>query len=166
MIINRAWAMPNKNTFNIKPINSLILKYIEYIGDKGIIIDPFANNSCLSYMCTYTNDIDHNCSTTHHLDALDFVKSFDDDTVDMVLFDPPYSPSQVSECYKKMDKTVNTQTTQSSFWGNMKKEIARVTKHNGIVVTCGWNSGGIGKQLGFNITEILIVAHGTMIQLS
>ena len=52
------------------------------------------------------------------------------------------------------------QTTQSSFWGNLKKEISRVVKPNGIVVSCGWNSGGIGKTNGFSIVEILLVAHG------
>ena len=29
MIISRQWAMPNKNTFQIKPIKELIERYIE-----------------------------------------------------------------------------------------------------------------------------------------
>ena len=52
------------------------------------------------------------------------------------------------------------QTTQSSFWGNLKKEIARVVKPNGIVISFGWNSNGIGKTKGFEIIEILLVSHG------
>ena len=78
----------------------------------------------------------------------------------MVLYDPPYSPRQVSECYKALNKTVNMQTTQSSYWGNQKKEISRIVKQDGIVITCGWNSGGIGKSNGFEIIEILLVPHG------
>jgi hypothetical protein len=35
-----------------------------------------------------------------------------------------------------------------------------VTKIGGYVITCGWNSGGIGKTNGFEIIEILLVAHG------
>lgn len=159
MLINRAWAMPNKNTFSIKPINKLVLSYLDNTENK-VIIDPFANESVLSKYCTYTNDLDDSCNTTHHMDALDFLKMFEDNSVDIVLFDPPYSPRQVSECYKQLDKTVNMQTTQSSFWGNLKKEIARITKQNSIVITCGWNSGGIGKTSGFEIEEILLVAHG------
>ena len=27
-------------------------------------------------------------------------------------------------------------------------------------ITCGWNSGGIGKKYGFEIVEILLVSHG------
>jgi len=28
MVLNRIWAMPNKNTFSIKPIRELIEKYL------------------------------------------------------------------------------------------------------------------------------------------
>ena len=90
----------------------------------------------------------------------DFLKQFETGSIDFVLYDPPYSPRQVSECYKKLGKTVNIGTTQASFWGNIKKEIARVTKANGIVISFGWNTNGIGKTKGFEILEILTVAHG------
>jgi hypothetical protein len=56
--------------------------------------------------------------------------------------------------------SVNMQTTQSSFWGNIKKEISRIIKKDGIVISFGWNSNGIGKTKGFIIEEILLVAHG------
>ena len=52
------------------------------------------------------------------------------------------------------------QTTQASYWSNQKKEIGRILKPNGIVITCGWNSGGIGKKYGMEIQEILLVPHG------
>ncbi len=94
------------------------------------------------------------------MDALDWLKTFENESVDVVLFDPPYSPRQVSECYKKVGRTVDLKTTQSSFWGNIKKEISRIVKQDGIVVTFGWCSNGIGKSNGFSIVEILLVAHG------
>lgn len=150
--ISREWAMPNKNTFDIKQIRQLIEKYAF-----GTIIDPFANKNKIS---TITNDLDTQFDTDYHLDALDFLKLFENSSVDMVLYDPPFSPRQVSECYKKLGKTVNMQTTQGSYWSNQKKEIGRIVKSNGIVITCGWNSGGIGKKYGFEILEILLVAHG------
>lgn len=153
MEINRAWAMPSKNTFSIKPINKLIERY----KVDGLSVDPFANTNRIA---THCNDLDPQYETEYCMDALEFLKSFDDNSVDLVLFDPPYSPRQVSECYKKLDMTVNMQTTQSSFWGDMKKEISRITKQQGIVITFGWNSGGIGKTKGFQIKEILMVAHG------
>lgn len=154
MEINRVWAMPNKNTFSIKPINKLVLKYaIDGIES----CDPFANKNRIAKYC---NDLDPQYGTEYCMDAIEFLKSFADNSMDVVLFDPPYSPRQVSECYRALDMTVNMQTTQSSFWGNLKKEICRVTKKGGIVITFGWNSGGIGKTKGFVIEEILMVAHG------
>ena len=93
MIINRIWQMPSSNTFSIKPIKELIEKYAT-----GKIIDPFANSNKLA---TVTNDLDTQYDTDYHMDALDFLKIFDDNSVDTVLYDPPYSPRQVSECYKK-----------------------------------------------------------------
>ena len=153
MKIDRKWCMPNKNTFDISPIKELINKYMV----DGVVIDPFANKNKIA---TITNDLDEQYDTDYHIDATDFLKIFEDNYVDMVLYDPPYSPRQVSECYKKLGKTVNMQTTQASYWSNQKKEIGRILKPNGIVITCGWNSGGIGKKYGMEIQEILLVPHG------
>jgi len=154
MVINRTWAMPNKHTFDIKPIKELIERYH---NSKIISIDPFANKNRIA---SITNDLDTDYDTDYHLDALEFLKQFDTNSVDMVLFDPPYSPRQVSESYKKLGKTVNMQTTQASFWGNMKKEVSRITKKGGTVISFAWNSGGIGKTNGFKQVEILLVPHG------
>ena len=162
LIFNRQWAMPNSKTFQIAPIHSLITKYKQICaGGKGVekllIIDPFANDS---KEANVTNDLDTQFDTTYHLDALDFLKQFSDSSVDLILYDPPYSPRQVSECYKKLGKTVNMQTTQDSYWSNQKAEMARIVKKGGFVISCGWNSGGAGKKNGFEIEEILLVPHG------
>lgn len=70
------------------------------------------------------------------------------------------SPRQVSESYKKLGKSVDMQTTQASYWSKQKAEIGRIVKEDGVVITCGWNSGGIGKKYGFEQEEILLVPHG------
>ena len=150
MIINREWAMPNKNTFSIKPIRNLIDRHL-----KGLSMDPFATSNKLA---TIRNDIDPQYGTAFTMDALDFLRVQPDGSADTILFDPPYSPRQVSECYKAVGRSVNMQTTQARFWGDLKEEIARVSR--GKVLTFGWNSGGIGKKYGFEIIEILIVPHG------
>ena len=41
-----------------------------------------------------------------------------------------------------------------------KKEISRIVKRGGKVITFGWNSGGIGQKYGFEIEKILLVPHG------
>lgn len=101
MIINRSWQMPNKNTFSIKPIRELIDKYAF-----GKIIDPFANNNKIA---TITNDLDSQYETDYHMDATDFLKMFDDDSVDTVLYDPPY-------CYDG-----KTELFTSKGWKNIKE---------------------------------------------
>lgn len=161
MEINRIWEMPNSKTFKIKAIKNLIIKYAN-----GNVIDPFANEcSIKKYLknCNYTsNDLDIEFDNDYHLEAQDFMKIFDDNCIDVLLFDPPYSGRQVSECYKKLGKTVTMNDTNSGYFTKFKKEISRIVKQNGIVITCGWNTNGIGKKYGFEIIEILIVAHGSM----
>ena len=144
--------MPNSRTFCIKPIRELIQKYAN-----GYTIDPFAAGNRLANV---TNDIDPQYDTDFHMDATDFLNLFKPDSVDTGLYDPPYSPRQVAECYKALGITVNMQTTQASYWSRQKEAIGRIVKKGGIVITCGWNSGGIGKKYGFEIIEILLVAHG------
>jgi len=154
MKITKEWAMPDRNTFSIKPIKNFIAKYTrpEYKS-----IDPFSNTNKIA---TITNDLDPAMSADHCMDAIDFLKQFPNNSIDLVLFDPPYSPRQVSESYKKLGKTVNMKTTQGSYWSELKNEIARITKANGVVLCFGWNSQGIGKTRGFEMEEILMVAHG------
>lgn len=149
---NRIWAMPNKNTFSIKPIASLINKHLS-----GKSVDPFANENRLA---TVTNDLDPEMHCDYCMDALDFLASQADLSYDTVLFDPPYSPRQVSESYRRLGKSVNMETTQASYWSKLKAEVARISAPGGRVLSFGWNSGGIGKSLGFEIVEILLVPHG------
>jgi hypothetical protein len=159
--INRIWQMPNKHTFSIKPIGNLLDKYIDKkdIETDGsfVSIDPFANKNQYAQI---TNDLDPQYNTTKNMDATEFLNTFEDDSVDIILYDPPYSTRQVSEVYKKFGMTVNMQTTQNTYWVKQKQAIARIAKEGAYVITCGWNSGGIGKTLGFEIQEILLVPHG------
>lgn len=144
--------MPSGNTFEIKPIKNIIDKYFHKNS-----IDPFANRNKIA---SITNDLDPQFNTTYNMDAIEFLNMLESNSIDFVLYDPPYSPRQVSDCYKKLGKTVNKQTTQASYWGNQKKQISRIIKNSGVVITLGWNTGGIGKKYGFEIIEILLVAHG------
>ena len=152
--IERIWSMPNKNTFEILPIKTLLE---EEVDSNKYWIDPFANRNKIANL---TNDLNQEYDTDYHLDALDFLRLFGDASVDGVLYDPPYSPRQVSECYNGVGYPVTWNTTKASFWGNHKREISRIVKIGGKVITFGWNSGGIGYKYGFEIKRILLVPHG------
>ncbi len=98
MIATRHWAMPSGNTFEIAPIANFVRKWTK---DAKVIVDPFARNSTVG---TITNDLDPETEAQFHMDAADFCGKLEQDQVvaDVVIFDPPYSPRQVSECYKKL----------------------------------------------------------------
>ena len=152
MIIERKWAMPNKWTFTIKPIKELLQQ--EMID--GIWIDPFAGENSLANI---TNDLNPNRPTTYHMNALDFLKIFDDNSVDGVLYDPPYSPRQVKECYENIGAEVKWDG-RTTFWSETKNEISRIIRPGGKVICFGWNSMGCGMSRGFIMERLLLVPHG------
>ena len=145
--------MPNSRTFSIPPIARLLE---EEVGG-GFSIDPFFHGSRIAKV---TNDLCAEYDSDYHLDAIDFLRMFDDQSVDTVLYDPPYSPRQIAECYRGVGREVTMEDTQSSFWANHKREISRIVRPGGKVISFGWNSGGMGKKYGFDITRILLVPHG------
>ena len=150
--IERKWAMPNKWTFQIKPIAALLK---EEMTD-GIWVDPFAGEHSPA---SITNDLNPERPTKYHMDALSFLRMFPDECVDGVLFDPPYSPRQVQECYNGISGGIKWDG-RITFWSESKKEIARIVRPGGKVICFGWNSMGINKNRGFEMTRILLVPHG------
>lgn len=154
MELNRVWSMPNRWTFEIKPIRKLIYKYG---GDFKGWIDPFAG---MNSPAEIRNDLNPEMPAEYHLDALEFLKAQNRDFTTGVLYDPPYSFRQARECYKGVGKEMFESVTSMKYWSDCKKHIAKMVKINGIVICCGWNSNGIGKNKGFKILEILIIAHG------
>jgi len=137
--------MPNSKTFSVRPVRALIEKCISKLGGDAVILDPYTNQNKLG---TVTNDLDPQFDTDYHLEATEFLDMFDRQSVDMVLYDPPYSPRQLSECYKKLGKSVTTQDTQAAYWSKQKARIGEIVKKGGYVISFGWNSGRMGKKTG------------------
>lgn len=158
MKCSRETAQPSKDTFSMKPLLNLFYRYKHQEKPK-LIVDPFAKDCKLADI---TNDINPKCDTDYHMDALEFLKMFESNTIDMILLDPPFSSRQVKEIYEKLGLTVTWKETQATFWTDVKKEISRVLKTGGICITCGWNSNGVGKKNGFQTEEFMSIAHGGM----
>ena len=158
MKIERIWAMPNAWTFTIKPIRELLN---EEVGSgmlmRGTWIDPFAGENSPAQV---TNDLNTVRPTKYHMEALPFLKQFEDETFDGALFDPPYSPRQVKEMYDNIGEKTVADNTKTSFWSQCKDELARLVKPCGKVICFGWNSMGMGKNRGFTMNRILLVPHG------
>lgn len=155
MQIERIWAMPNKHTFTIKPIKELIGAELCGISN---IIDPFAGFNSPG---SATNDLNPDAPTLSHIDALEFLKQYKDSQFDAVIYDPPYSYRQVSEMYKGMGiEKFDPRQTRQDYWSDIRNELARLCKPNGIAISCGWNSMGLGKTRGFRMERVLLVPHG------
>lgn len=157
-ILRREWAMPNSKTFSIKPISNLLDTYLD---GKSIIVDPFARDSKRG---TITNDLNPDTSAEFHMDAKDFCQMLVDKQIqaEAVLFDPPYSPRQIAECYNNVGIKATMQDTQISFYSNLKDKLAHIIVPGGVAISFGWNTNGFGMKRGFRIVEILCVAHGSM----
>jgi DNA modification methylase len=155
MQIERVWAMPNKNTFTIKPIKELVERYLQ---EGQVVVDPFANKSAYG---TITNDLNPDYDTTYHLDALEFLKMLESESADVVLYDPPYSISQAAECYSSYGKDkLAVSVSNMKYWADCKNEVARILKPDGIAICCGWSTNGLGKGREAEMLEILLVVHG------
>lgn len=154
MKIERKWSMPNRWTFKIKPIKQLLDEECTYWW--RCWIDPFAG------MCSpaqIKNDLNPEMPAKHHYDALKFLRGFHSPIYNGVLYDPPYSFRQATECYKKYGRE-NLNITNMEYWSKCKDRIAMIIRPGGKCISFGWNSMGLGKNRGFEIKRILLVAHG------
>ena len=150
--------MPNKNTLNIPPIRKFVYKYLQ---KSFISIDPFARDQKLT---TYTNDLNLNTKAEYHLDVLDFLKMLKEKKIeiDLAIFDPPFSPRQIKECYESIGmKMGGREALRTASWKAEKDIINHLLKPNGIFLCFNWNSAGMGQKRNYEILEILLVCHGS-----
>ena len=134
MKVSRVWAMPNKRTFQIKPIAELIARY----SNMTDWIDPFPY--------------------PFKQDAIVYLDALPANSESRLLFDPPYSMRQLKECYESRGQAVSD--TTCGLYARWKDAAARVIAPGGICISFGWSSNGLGQSRGFEIVEILLVAHG------
>lgn len=150
---SRHFSMPSHNTFTLNPIKKLLDKY--KVG-KGWI-DPFAGDYS---MAEITNDHNPEKPTLFHLEAVDFIESQKNNKFIGALFDPPYSYRQVSEHYKVIGKKATQLDTSSRFYSRVLEPLSQIIAKDGLCISFGWNTNGVGKKRGFEIIEIMIISHG------
>lgn len=155
VFFTRMWAMPNHQTFLIRPIASLLNRYV---GNGKNWADPFAGNNSPAQ---YTNDLNPEMDTKHHLEAVKFAKTvLKGKKLDGVLFDPPYSFRQVSEHYRILGRKATRKDTSMVFYEKVKSALCNKIRSGGYAISFGWNTNGFGVTRGFRIVEIMTIAHG------
>lgn len=153
MKIERIWAMPSKWTFEIKPIQSLLQRY--NVGSGWI--DPFCGEKSPA---EFRNDLNpKNQHAEFHEEAYDFLmlKPW---PVKGVLFDPPYSLTQVSRSYKDIGLTFKGKENPTGGFPNVRARLAELLPVGGIAISFGWNTCGLGKKNRMEIVELLVICHG------
>lgn len=152
---SRTWAMPDADTFSIAPIGDFVRRYL---AKARVSVDPFARNR---EWFTHTNDLNPETKAKSHMDAEEFCKSLAGVECDLGIFDPPYSPRQISEVYKSIGLTVGMKETQSAvLYKRVRSAMDPLIPFGGTVLSFGWSSVGMGIKRGYEIIEIMLVAHG------
>jgi hypothetical protein len=144
--------MPSRHTFDVKPIGDFVRRYLE---KATVSVDPFCGNK---RWATHNNDLAHGGA-----DAEEFLKRLAAEGVraDLAIFDPPYSPRQISECYKSVGMEVGMKETQNAaLYARVKRAMVPILDDKCTVLSFGWNSVGMGGLRGFRLIELMMVCHG------
>src|ERR1022692_1816266 len=149
MRFSREFAMPNPETFSLAPVSRLLDRWLAHVD---CIVDPFARNS---KRATLRNDLNPNTEADYHMTAEEFLVHLKEASAGVVLFDPPYSPRQITECYQQIGRKATTQDTQNArLYKAVKDELDRILRPGGVAVCCGWNSMGMGIKRGYELLEL------------
>ncbi|MCC8407720.1 hypothetical protein LJ707_02185 [Mucilaginibacter sp. UR6-1] len=87
----------------------------------------------------------------YHLDALQFLLSWNGGRFNTILLDPPYAYRKSMELYKGM---------VCSPFRQLKDAIPRVLVPGGLVITFGYHSVVMGKSRDFKLEKIALFSHG------
>jgi len=132
-------------TFENKRIREWVEQHVE-----GVALNLFAGKTFLNCR-EVRNDLREDMPADYHMDALEFVKTYDQAPFNTVILDPPYAYRKSMEMY---DGAV------SSAFNMVKNLIPNVLHKKGLVITFGYHSNVMGEKRGFAQEELLIMSHG------
>lgn len=158
--MSRVWAMPTSETFQCPPIRDFVRRWVK---GARVIVDPFARNCPLAD--PWTNDLNPKTRAKYHLDVLAFLLMLRDQGLspDVVIYDPPYSPRQVKECYNGIGiATIGARgALRTAAWKEERDVIHSISRPGAVCLSFGWNSCGMGTGRGWRQEEILLVCHSS-----
>jgi hypothetical protein len=126
--------MPNRHTFSIAPIGEFVKRYLAGSRVSG---DPFCGEK---RWATFNNDLERD-----GVDAEKFLRNLTV-SADLLIFDPPYSPRQISECYKSVGLEVGMAGTQNgALYKRVRDAAMPLLSLDAVVLSFGWNSAGMGN---------------------
>jgi len=135
----------HRYTFSVRPIRKWVERSCE-----GRVLNLFAGHTLLS-VDEERNDLDTEMPADYHLDALEFLRSWQGEPFNTILLDPPYAYRKSMEMYKGM---------VCSPFRQLKHEIPRCLSPNGIVITFGYHSVVMGTGRNFTLERLALFSHG------
>jgi len=135
---------PKKYTFEMP-----VVKLLTETWCIGKTLNLFAGVTRLN-VDEVRNDIDPNAPAEYHLDALEFVNSWNGDKFDTIVFDPPYNLRKAREKYG--ERYVGSLT-------KIKQDLPKILKLGGRVISFGYDSIGMSRRRGFKKVAVALVCH-------
>ena len=146
MKMSYAWSIPNKWTFQMKPILNFITPHI--YRAKNILV-PFAGEFRFNHSDVTYIDL-HKYPRVIQGDAREILPTLKD-KYDLIISDPPYTFFQAVHSYG------NKKLQDITF---MKQHYDRLLVPGGKIIHCGFNSTGMGKKRNYKKLHLLVVACG------
>jgi 16S rRNA G966 N2-methylase RsmD len=126
-----------------------IRSWVEH-NSSGEVLNLFAGKTKLS-LNEVRNDIDAEAIADYHMDAVDFVKSWNGKKFDTIILDPPYAYRKAMEMYKG---------NYVSKFRLLADEILRIMNPGCKVISFGYHSTFLGKRRGAELVCLAVFAHG------
>ena len=118
--------------------------------------DPFARDCKLA---NFTNDLDEDTIAEEHKPALEFLETFKTDSLEYVIFDPPFSQRQADDKYRGVG--FNLYASDGAIITRCLKESVRIVKPNGYILKFGYNCNTFHYNMELVKLWIVQKTHGS-----
>lgn len=135
----------HRYTFSVKAIRQWVEESCE-----GRVLNLFAGQTRLS-VSELRNDLDTAMPADHHLDALEFLRTWKGEKFRTILLDPPYAYRKSMECYKGM---------VCSPFRQLKDVLPACLEPGGLAITFGYHSIVMGRNRSFRLERLAVFSHG------
>ena len=147
---------PFSNPHIRKVIDRVMNEVLYNTCGNATLCDPFARESFTTQLPNcITNDLNQDFNTDFNLEFKEFAYTIQERgfSIDLLLFDPPYSLRQLKDCYDGVGKDLELWQTQN-MWKVGKDVLASMMPVGSYAISLGWTTAGFGKNRGFEKTEI------------
>jgi hypothetical protein len=117
----------------------------------GRVLNLFAGKTRLAVNETRV-DIENEYAPDYHMDAFQFVTTWQGEPFGTIVFDPPYNLRKSREKYGE-GKYIGSAT-------KIKNELPRILRVGGRIITLGYDTVGMANKRGFRKLAVCLICHG------